>query len=76
MELSFCISVGILCMFMLISVHVHDMASIPDPAANNRRNWVIGNCKQYGYYRVNYDERNWIALIEQLKEDHTVCMSK
>ena len=48
------------------------MVNIADPMANNSRNWVIGNCLQYGYYRVNYDDRNWNALIEQLKEDHEV----
>ncbi|XP_053387798.1 aminopeptidase N-like [Mercenaria mercenaria] len=43
--------------------------SIPAPTGNN---WVLGNPMQYGYYRVNYDDRNWIALTEQLKSDHTV----
>lgn len=47
-------------------------ADIPNPNADGGRNWVIGNCYQYGYYRVNYDHRNWNALTEQLKADHTV----
>lgn len=25
-----------------------------------------------GYYRVNYDKQNWLKIIVQLKEDHTV----
>ncbi|XP_053387330.1 aminopeptidase N-like isoform X1 [Mercenaria mercenaria] len=46
-----------------------DNANIPAATGNN---WVLGNPMQYGYYRVNYDERNWIALIEQLRSDHSV----
>ncbi|XP_053387121.1 aminopeptidase N-like [Mercenaria mercenaria] len=42
---------------------------IPAPTGNN---WVLGNPMQYGYYRVNYEDRNWISLINQLKSDHTV----
>ena len=34
--------------------------------------WVIGNLKHAGFYRVNYDEKNWNMLIEQLKNDFNV----
>ncbi|XP_076040625.1 aminopeptidase N-like isoform X3 [Oratosquilla oratoria] len=34
--------------------------------------WVIFNLQQTGYYRVNYEERNWNLLIKQLMTDHTV----
>ena len=34
--------------------------------------WVLGNVKQMGYYRVNYDLDNWERLITQLQSDHTV----
>ncbi|XP_069131189.1 aminopeptidase N-like [Argopecten irradians] len=33
--------------------------------------WVIGNIRQYGYYRVNYDTENWQAIVRQLMNDHT-----
>lgn len=30
-------------------------------------NWIIGNIQQWGYYRVNYDEKVWNTLIDQMK---------
>ena len=27
--------------------------------------------QETGFYRVNYDRRNWEMIIEQLKRDHT-----
>ncbi|XP_013400083.2 putative aminopeptidase-2 [Lingula anatina] len=33
--------------------------------------WVIGNLQQYGYYRVNYDRKNWDNILSQLQDDHT-----
>lgn len=32
--------------------------------------WYLANIKQIGFFRVNYDEKNWQLLIEQLKNDH------
>lgn len=34
--------------------------------------WILGNVRQYGYYRVTYSDENWNKLINQLNEDHTV----
>jgi len=31
---------------------------------------VIFNIQETGYYRVNYDEKNWKMIIKQLNEDH------
>lgn len=32
---------------------------------------MIVNVREVGYYRVNYDVKNWGLLINQLMEDHT-----
>ncbi len=34
--------------------------------------WLKANVDMNGFYRVQYTERNWRALISQLKDDHTV----
>ncbi|XP_046547947.1 thyrotropin-releasing hormone-degrading ectoenzyme-like [Haliotis rubra] len=44
--------------------------NITDPSTSG--DWVLVNLHQTGYYRVNYDEVNWLALIRQLDTDHTV----
>ncbi|XP_067006895.2 aminopeptidase N [Anabrus simplex] len=31
--------------------------------------WVIFNIQQTGYYRVNYDDHNWLLLVNFLKSD-------
>ena len=33
--------------------------------------WIIFNVQQTGYYRVNYEQKNWNLLTKQLKLDHT-----
>lgn len=33
--------------------------------------WFMVNVQQVGYYKVNYDDRNWELIIDQLKENHT-----
>ncbi|KAH9519830.1 hypothetical protein Btru_071006 [Bulinus truncatus] len=32
--------------------------------------WFLCNTLQTGFYRVNYDNHNWLALIKQLKDKH------
>lgn len=34
--------------------------------------WIKGNVGQTGFYRVNYEEKNWDALAEQLLYYHKV----
>ncbi|CAG5128371.1 unnamed protein product, partial [Candidula unifasciata] len=45
--------------------------SIPLPNYSDPDGWVLANLHQYGYYRVNYQDRNWLALIQQLKRNHS-----
>lgn len=34
--------------------------------------WFVGNVKQVGFYRVNYDAASWDRLVRQLETDHEV----
>jgi hypothetical protein len=36
----------------------------------NETDWVIGNIKHSGFYRVNYDLNNWNLLIKQLNNEN------
>lgn len=38
------------------------------------QDWIICDIDKVGYYRVNYDSRNWYMLIEHLRTDefHTI----
>ncbi|VDI82121.1 aminopeptidase N [Mytilus galloprovincialis] len=49
-----------------------DGADVFLPRVKCGNGWFIGNIRQYGFYRVNYPEDNWVKLIDQLKTDHTV----
>lgn len=42
--------------------------------ADTTMNWILGNVGAYGYYRVNYDIKNWAALIQQLTANHIVLI--
>ena len=35
---------------------------------SDKMDWVIGNIKHSGFYRVNYDSENWNILINQLND--------
>lgn len=37
----------------------------------NQPDWILFNVQETGYYRVNYDEQNWNALITALKLTHS-----
>ncbi len=37
--------------------------------------WIIANVKHAGFYRVNYDQKGWKLLIDQLKANHTLIDS-
>lgn len=45
---------------------VEKSVSLPEIGADPNE-WVIFNVLQTGYYRVNYDERNWQLIIKYLK---------
>ncbi|EFN78363.1 Aminopeptidase N [Harpegnathos saltator] len=37
---------------------------------DNEQNWVILNVQYFGYYRVRYNNTNWLKIIYFLKEDN------
>jgi aminopeptidase N len=46
---------------------IHNAYDKDDPDS-----WVLINPKGIGYYRVNYDLDNWMAIVKQLQTDHNV----
>ncbi|CAK9797807.1 Thyrotropin-releasing hormone-degrading ectoenzyme [Anthophora plagiata] len=36
----------------------------------SNESWVVFNVNKTGYYRVHYDERNWLLLTAALRENH------
>ena len=40
-----------------------------DVTAND---WYLANAKMTGFYRVNYDDKNWQRLLAQAEEDPDV----
>lgn len=41
---------------------------------NSSASWIVVNNQATGYYRVNYDEANWEALIEVLEDPNTATL--
>ncbi len=41
----------------------------------SEQDWLVGNVKHAGFYRVNYDETNWLLLIDQLKSNYSLIDS-
>ena len=35
--------------------------------------FILGNMRVAGFYRVNYDEENWDKIIKQLQAKKDVC---
>ena len=40
------------------------------PNGTDENDWIIGNLKHAGFYRVNYDKKSWDLLIDQLNSNH------
>ena len=47
-------------------------SSIKKRLPTEENQWIIANIRATGYFRVNYDRRNWGLLEIQLKGDHRI----
>ena len=57
--------------WIMLDNDINNQLEIDLGVANNvQGNWIIGNLKHSGFYRVNYDTENWNLLINQLFDDH------
>ena len=45
-------------------------SSVTKRIRSDENSWIIGNVQATGYYRVNYDERNWKLITDQLRSNH------
>lgn len=45
------------------------------PSSTTDKDWIIVNLEHAGFYRVNYDEKNWNLLIDQLKSNYSLIDS-
>lgn len=45
------------------------------PVGRRKYRWIKANVGQTGFYRVNYEKKNWDRLIKQLKTNHKVFAS-
>ncbi|XP_055602735.1 LOW QUALITY PROTEIN: aminopeptidase N-like [Uranotaenia lowii] len=55
-----------------VDEQIHWLTSRADKIFTNtpEDQWIIFNREQMGYYRVNYDERNWNLIIQTLLTNH------
>ena len=44
-------------------------------AISEDADWYVVNIDERGYYRVNYDQENWEALIAKLADTETYTVS-
>jgi hypothetical protein len=41
----------------------------------NEDDFILGNTRVSGFYRVNYEDDNWNKIIEQLQSQKDVCLN-
>ncbi|RWS03028.1 aminopeptidase N-like protein, partial [Dinothrombium tinctorium] len=49
-----------------------DFIIFPEKDVPTADKWLIANLQEVGFYRVNYDVKNWQLLIKQLKTNHSI----
>lgn len=48
----------------------------PGNGISSNESWILINAETYGYYRVEYDERNWDLISKQLITNHSMISQK
>ena len=41
----------------------------------NEDDFILGNTRVSGFYRVNYEDDNWNKIIKQLQSKKDVCLN-
>ena len=53
-------------------IYLYFISTVQIPIGKTKYSWIKANVGQTGFYRVNYDKKNWNRLMSQLSTNHKV----